>query len=185
MLTESESKPLIVKIAETREVIKNGGFFCQACLVGKPLDDQSPDPRYCHFCYDFLRKEAEQITGRHGWIPKPKGPEEILPDAPQSPPVGQKVVAKILDNEIIPPSNGNRIMHRAKQATNHVVHNSFPGPVNSPKRGPKFRGLPDDLIIQWASKGMASRAIAMKLKRDYKIQVDHSVIVRRLQRVLL
>jgi hypothetical protein len=47
-------------------------FFCQACLVGKPLDDSSPDPRYCQECYDFLLREAEISSGhiRSSWIPK-------------------------------------------------------------------------------------------------------------------
>ena len=40
-------------------VIEDGGFFCQACLIGKEKTTISPDPRYCQGCYDFLRGEAE------------------------------------------------------------------------------------------------------------------------------
>ena len=52
--------------------IINNGFFCQSCLEGKRLADISLDPRYCQFCYDFLRKEAEMLSPgkRPSWIPK-------------------------------------------------------------------------------------------------------------------
>ncbi len=45
-------------------VIKTGGFFCEAGLVGRPLDDRSPDPRYCLGCCEFLKAEAELVTRR-------------------------------------------------------------------------------------------------------------------------
>ena len=53
-------------------VIKDGGFFCQACLIGKDKTAISPDPRYCQDCYDFLVDEAEILTGhsRVDWKPK-------------------------------------------------------------------------------------------------------------------
>ncbi len=56
-----------------KDIIEAGGFFCLACAVGKPADDQSPDPRYCQGCYDFLLKEAEMLPSnkRPKWIPKP------------------------------------------------------------------------------------------------------------------
>jgi len=43
-------------------VIKDGGFFCQACLIGKDETAISPDPRYCQDCYDFLREAMEMDT---------------------------------------------------------------------------------------------------------------------------
>jgi len=46
-------------IAEDFKVIKDGGFFCQACLVGKDKAAISPDPRYCQDCYDVLREAME------------------------------------------------------------------------------------------------------------------------------
>lgn len=41
-----------------RAVIEAGGFFCYACLVGKPTTEASPDPRYCHECYELRQKES-------------------------------------------------------------------------------------------------------------------------------
>ena len=44
----------------------DGGFFCEACLIGKPEAEHSPDLRYCQGCYDLLKEEAKLITGRPG-----------------------------------------------------------------------------------------------------------------------
>ena len=46
-------------IARDIKVIKGGGFFCQACLIGKDETVISPDQRYCQDCYDFLREAME------------------------------------------------------------------------------------------------------------------------------
>ena len=32
-------------------------FFCHACLVHRPVDDRSPDERYCQQCFEFLSDE--------------------------------------------------------------------------------------------------------------------------------
>ena len=40
------------------EVIAAGGFYCYACAVGKPIDEQSPDPRYCGGCKELLLSDA-------------------------------------------------------------------------------------------------------------------------------
>jgi hypothetical protein len=47
-------------------IINAGGFFCHACLVGKPAKDQSPDPRYCTYCCKFL---LEEQGGAISWKP--------------------------------------------------------------------------------------------------------------------
>lgn len=54
------------------KVVNNGGFFCEACLIAKPIEEQSPDPRYCQGCHLFLLNEAELIplNTRPAWIPK-------------------------------------------------------------------------------------------------------------------
>ena len=63
------------------ETVNAGGFFCQACVVGKPLDDISPDPRYCQDCYDVLMFEASLlpkrgINKRPEWIPRKEKPKD-------------------------------------------------------------------------------------------------------------
>lgn len=47
-------------------------FFCHGCLQGQPFSEQSPDFRYCRGCYEFLLKEAGNLSAgkRPGWIPK-------------------------------------------------------------------------------------------------------------------
>lgn len=43
-------------------VIEDGGFLCQACLIGKDKAVISPDPRYCQDCYDVLLEVGETDT---------------------------------------------------------------------------------------------------------------------------
>jgi len=75
-----------------KEVIDNGGFFCQACLTGKPLDDKSPDPRYCLVCHEFLSNEVELLPDKKhkkpswvpvsGWVKTEPAPVEVVPKPP-------------------------------------------------------------------------------------------------------
>ena len=60
------------------EVVNAGGFFCQACLVGRIV--QSPDPRYCKKCYKFLREERKLS----GSIKPPRWSPKLPPDATTS-----------------------------------------------------------------------------------------------------
>ena len=56
-------------------IINAGGFWCEACLIGKPGSDTSPDPRYCQDCYGFLLKEGNyrRASAQHGFqeLPDP------------------------------------------------------------------------------------------------------------------
>jgi hypothetical protein len=57
-----------------KELIAAGThFWCDACMIARPLDAQSPDPRYCQGCHDFLLKEAEisHPSRRPSWYPRP------------------------------------------------------------------------------------------------------------------
>jgi len=49
----------IFDIKRDNETEQPGGFFCQVCLTGKPLDDQSHDPQYCLSCFEFLLNEKK------------------------------------------------------------------------------------------------------------------------------
>ncbi|MBA7573493.1 hypothetical protein ES708_15291 [subsurface metagenome] len=63
-------------IARDIKVIEDGGFFCQACVVGKDKAAISPDPRYCQDCFDILREERERIRDSHSAsMPKVLGDE--------------------------------------------------------------------------------------------------------------
>ena len=48
-------------------------FWCKACVVARPLDDQSPEPRYCLACYEIIEKEKkidlQQKQNRDYWTP--------------------------------------------------------------------------------------------------------------------
>ncbi len=156
-------------IKRDNEVVKAGGFFCHACLVGKPRDDASPDPRYCLGCYDYLAKEAETLPAgkRPAWIPKKP---EIAGEKPI--PVSQHGVLNMstLDN---------------KKIEVDIIHP--PARVSAiGKRGPKHRDLPEDFIKRLASEGMGSKAIATRLKVE-GIGVSYKTIQRILsgQRVLV
>jgi len=67
----------IFDIKRDNELIKAGThFWCQTCVVARPLKEQSPDPRYCKSCYVFLKAESSFLPAtRHpGWIPKKQSP---------------------------------------------------------------------------------------------------------------
>lgn len=67
----------IFDIKRDNDLIKAGThFWCQACIVARPLKEQSPDPRYCKSCYVFLKAEASLLptNNRPGWIPKKQCP---------------------------------------------------------------------------------------------------------------
>jgi hypothetical protein len=138
-------------------------FWCEACLVARPLDDRSPDPRYCQGCYEFLLKEAKMLKEagswrRPDWIPKPKTSSKKVGYAPTPAPRNMSTLNedKIKVDIIQPP----------------VVK------VTRGKRGPKHKVLPDDLIKQWAGEGMGSKAIATKLKAKHSIEVSYKTIQR-------
>lgn len=77
-----------------RAIIEAGGFFCEACLVGKPLDDVSPNPRYCLGCYEVLSAEAK-LLGRGkkpSWLPVVDHSRRV-----RALPAQQEPVAKLCD----------------------------------------------------------------------------------------
>ena len=88
-------------IKRENELIDAGShFWCEACVVARPLVEQSPDPRYCQSCFDVLKLEAEmQPTRRAAWmqkiVKKAKIDRKPIPEATQTTPARQEVVAKI------------------------------------------------------------------------------------------
>ena len=45
---------------DNKLIAQGSHFFCNGCLVARPVESRSYDPRYCQRCCDFL--EAEAIT---------------------------------------------------------------------------------------------------------------------------
>ena len=151
------------------DVRNNGKFFCHACLADKT--NQSPDPRYCRGCYELLLKEAEMDTRRKDsdWKPITPTPEPKIGDEKlaQAQDIGRTIMATLESDkikvDIIPLATPTR---------------SFINSNN--KRGPKPRTLPTDPIMQWASKGLGSKAISTRLKKDLGVTVNYKTIQRRL-----
>ncbi len=140
------------------QLIAAGGFFCQACLVGKPADEQSPDPRYCQWCYDFLRKEAALLsTSPPAWVPKDP------PDAPHKPSDALPAVDIIIKVSPCPDGIMSTVESQKKELE---------------KRGPKHRAIPHELVKQWASGGMGSKAITSRLKNELDITVSYKTVQR-------
>lgn len=148
------------------EIEKAGGFFCHACVVGKPASGQSPDPRYCQSCYDLLMGEASLLPSnkRPKWIPKAEKEQE-------------KPI-QVVDDVVLNMSPINSEKNKVD------IINPVTPKVTRSKRGPKFTELPDDLIRQWASEGMGSKAISTRLKAE-GYDVSYKTIQRRLQGVLV
>ena len=66
-----------------REVIDNGGFYCEACLTGKKASDQSDDARFCRSCFKFLLDEAAILRKDRSnphWVPVVKRVEDLPAD---------------------------------------------------------------------------------------------------------
>jgi len=146
------------------ETVSAGGFFCEACLMGKPSTEQAPDQRYCQGCFEVLSKEADLLPPkkRPKWVPKsPKiSPQKTIP-------VPQHVVL-----------NMSIVKH---EKTSMDIIQPLVREVTLGKRGPKFTELPDDLITQWAGEGMGARAISTKLEKEYQVITSYKIIQRRLQ----
>lgn len=168
-------------IERDQEIANNGGFFCQACLVGKPLDDISPDPRYCLGCYEVLSAEAIMVQGiKRKWVPK----------APSAK-IGRKKEVKVEKGvgAVLPIMS--TIKHEEKKPPKPKPKEKvdiIPRPAGkvTHKRGPKHKALPEELITRWASEGMRNKAIAAELrKRDIVISPKTIQRIKKGQRVLV
>lgn len=137
-------------------------FFCKACLEDHPITEQSPDPRYCKWAYDFLLKEAQGYQGQNrSWIPIRKKAENRL---------FEKRPYQNTTEEICPLQNDLK----------SEVDTINPS-VTGKKRGPKLKQLPETLILELADKGLGSKAIASELK-EQGVEVSYKTIQRFLKR---
>ena len=128
-------------------------FFCEACLMGKPTSEQSPDPRYCLSCFDFLLEEVERDTSRHERQWKPYTSSEDTAHIP---------------NHVRP------IMSTPNRKISEVDSFRPRGRPGSYKK----HTLPEDTIKQLSKEGLGSKAIATRLKNENGIQVSYKTIQR-------
>ncbi len=64
-LAASEPVPVIRGQFDIRRdiaICNAGGFFCGACLTGKPVSERSRNPRYCLTCYESMRQERARAS---------------------------------------------------------------------------------------------------------------------------
>jgi len=134
----------------------DGSFFCCGCLEHKTTDDISADPRYCHDCYDFLKKEAGLIPyskKKPHWIPG----NFVMPRESTS-----AKISPLKTPTIAGYSRG--ILATVNRPEIRVAKNQPQvGKVTSEKRGRPLIELPEAKILAMAKQGMGSKAIAARL----------------------
>ncbi len=157
-------------LAEEEGSCQLGGFFCHACVVDKPVSEQSPDSRYCQACYDFLLKEAERLPdNKHPkWIPRAQSKKDSTGK------IGHQKSIQVSGDVVLIMSTVN-----GKKSEVDIIQPPV-GKVTRGKRGPKQKPLPQELIEQWAGEGMGSKAIASKLNSELGIKVSYKTIQRLL-----
>ncbi|MFC1981428.1 hypothetical protein ACFLVN_04200 [Chloroflexota bacterium] len=148
----------------------NGFFFCHACLEDKSVSEQSLDSRYCRGCCEFLLQEAEvlPVNKRPKWIPKAQSKTDSTGKNR-----GQEVIQVSQDvvlNMSTLKSEKSKVDIIQPPGTNRALG----------KRGPKQKDLPHEIIEQWASDGMGSKAIASKVNSEHGVKVSYKTIQRLL-----
>jgi len=153
---------VIFDIKRDNELIANGThFWCETCLVARPLSKQSPDHRYCQSCYDFLLNEVEILKESRSLAIKIR-PPQWMPGEGHPP--------------TLSPQEGQNLSTLEKEKVTVDIIGARVG-----KRGPKKMELPEDKIREMNEAGMGSKAIAGRLKAEYGVQVSYKTIQRLLQ----
>ncbi len=138
-----------------RAIVEAGGFFCCACLVGKPAAEVSSDGHYCQGCFDFLTAEAARLPERKrpAWVPR----------------AGRAPIPAYRDRQ-----DGDAFMAIPSGGGIPSCQKWGGGKVGRPTLN-----LPIDRILELAGQGLGSRAIASRLKDE-----GHKVSFRTIARVL-
>ena len=133
------------------EVINKGGFFCQACAVGKTEDKMSQDSRYCLDCYKLLLKEAALLSGQPKWRPRSVSTTaKISPQNTQPIPTHTKKVKEVLLH------TKHKNTHAYQNPTRDVVINLGGRPQ---------KDIPVQLIRKLSEEGLTIKPIVRELKR--------------------
>jgi hypothetical protein len=181
MTKPTEQRPF--DITRDRALIKTGThFWCQGHLGARPIEERSPDPRYCRSCYDFLSQEAMISHIKADWVPKATNKDiggiaiGKAHDAPKTSRAPSVKGDTILIQRPIPPADRQPIMSTPKPPTPVMVKK---------RRGPKQKKLPVGMIKRWEKKGLGSKRIAARLK-EQGVEVSYKTIQRILngQRVM-
>ncbi len=159
-------------------IVEASGFFCHACVVDKPVSEQSPDSRYCLGCYDFLLKEAEILSpGKHPkWVPRAQSEKDSTGK------IGHQKSIQVSGDVVL---NMSTLSDQKSEVdiiqlpVGKVTREKQPIKTEA-KRGPKHKALPRELISQWAGEGMGSRVIASKLNSEFGIKVSYKTVQRLL-----
>jgi len=132
-------------------------FYCFACLEAIPVDDVSPDGRYCINCFEFLQQEAELLpeTKRPRWIPKASKNSAL--------------------KTIHVPSDDVLILSTVNDKKTTV--DKIGAVTGLSKRGRKKAALPVESIRKMAAAGMGSKRIAAELLKQ-GIPANYRTIAR-------
>ena len=93
-------------IKRDNQIVAAGGFFCLSCLVGRTIEEISPDPWYCKGCFEYLSEEATLLSpsrGKQAWVP--------VPAKATKPQDKREVVLQQPHNGIIPRATTEEVLH--------------------------------------------------------------------------
>lgn len=139
-------------------------FWCHGHLTAVPIDEQSPDSRYCEGCYKFLCKEAEMLpshTKKATWVPKKPIAKIGAKKSPHVPQDGGGILSTVEGKKFT--------VDKIKAPVSKVIRE---------KRGRKQTGLPLDYIKQLAEAGMGYKKIAARVKVEYGVNCSYRTIAR-------
>ena len=124
-------------------------FFCAACLVDKPLSEQSSDPRYCLGCHEYMKKELANL---------------------------QNSTDSLLNEDITLRKAGTKMkMGKDAQGILSQPRNAVQG--FSKRKGRRSKLLPMELIKQLTIEGSSSRDIVKRLK-ERGIEISYRTVQR-------
>jgi hypothetical protein len=156
---------------DTELISKGMYFYCEACLSSQPVETQSPDPRYCQGCFDFLMGEVRLLgkvrckANPPDWFPRPRLNQNLAPE-------------KKWD---IPCKGGNNMSTLKGKKSRVDLIQPRPPKKASGKRGRKSLELPDEKIREWVNEGLGAKAITTRLKK-LGIHVSYKTIQRRIRK---
>ena len=131
-------------------------FLCNACLVHRPQENQSPDARYCHECYSFLVEEASLDISRRKVEWKPREEHQK--------PVGEVEMAA---TPLPISARVEEVLLRTNLEDAHEYQNPTQTPIINLGGRPR-KDIPIDLIHKLSKQGLGVREIVRELK-EYRL----------------